>query len=189
MDVTPVLQKLDEFEKAAAAVKPFVITLDTFIDHVDDFCKSADMDDETYAALWGTIGTCMEKASAGPQAVPPMEMDEPAAVSQQYGAPPPMPAATPAPAQQPGWWQRFTGAIPQVSWGDPGTWGKALAGAGAAGLGGLLYTALRGRGRDEERKPYLRNMLLTGLLGGLATPYLQKPLGQLWGRVRQYAGA
>lgn len=69
----------------------------------------------------------------------------------------------PVPAQQP--WGG-------VDWKDPKVWGKSLVGAGVSGLAALVTTALLGNKDEQGRKHYVRNALLSALLGGAAAPYL-----------------
>lgn len=64
-----------------------------------------------------------------------------------------------------------------VNWGIGPTWMSALKGAGGGALLGLLTAALS-KPDKEGRKPYLRNALLTALMGGAAAPYVMAAFGK-----------
>lgn len=87
-------------------------------------------------------------------------------------------------ATPPNFWNQFKQHAKGVNWKNPFTWGDAAAGGLASGLGSLLYTGLRSRSKDEDRRPWLRNFLLASLLGGFATPYVSPFLGQGFNRIK-----
>lgn len=193
------LNGIDALEKEAAACEASVFS---FIDGVEDFCKESNLSTEQSAHVWGALGTSLEKHAVSGFPYP----------TDNVGATP-APAPTPAPAQplheqgigvgagagvrpmdtktKPfnvakshfnkwiGDWQR-----------DPsGMLGAALPGAAIAGLGSLLYTGMRGRDKDEERKPWLRNALLAALVGGGAYSMGGNALGNLGDRLGQGGAA